>query len=106
MALTPLLQEECEAIVAHMNDDHSETIANYVRYFGGVQDVVSAELREITNHELYIDTVAHDLSCRLAVQLIRPVQTAGEARKVLVEMAKEARDGLRGEPPGSALDAS
>jgi len=98
VTLKPLLKQECDAIIAHMNDDHGETLANYVRYFGGVQDVISVELKQITNHELYIDTVAHDLSCRLAVQLVRPVQSAVEAREVLVEMAKEAREGLRNNP--------
>ena len=97
MTMIPLSKEDAESIVAHMNDDHSETVANYVRYFGGVKDVISAELKSITNHELYIDTVAHALSCRLAVQLIRPVHNASDARKVLVEMAKQARKGLHRE---------
>jgi hypothetical protein len=77
-----------------MNDDHGETLANYVRYFGGVKDVISAELKDITNYELHIDTVAHALSCCLAVQLIRPVYSANDARQVLVEMARLAKEGL------------
>lgn len=101
MTLIPLPDDEAESIVTHMNEDHCETLANYVRYFGGVKDVISAELKEITNHELYIDTVAHSLSCRLAVQLIRPVHSAQEARKVLVEMARQAREGLH-----SSIDSS
>jgi putative heme iron utilization protein len=95
MTIVPLTKEDSESIVTHMNDDHSETVANYVRYFGGVKDVISAELKDITNHELYIDTVAHALSCRLAIQLVRPVKNALDAREVLVEMARQAREGLR-----------
>jgi len=95
MTINPLLKEEADRIISHMNEDHSETLANIVRYFGGVSDVISAELKEITNHELYIDTNAHDLSCRLAVQLVRPINSSAEAREVLVEMAKQAREGLK-----------
>ncbi len=94
MSLEPLPVKETAEIMEHMNQDHSETLANYVRYYGGVKDVISAELKEITHHELYIDTVAHDFSCRLAVQLIKPIKKISEARTILVEMAKQAREGL------------
>ena len=97
MTLERLPETDFASIVAHMNGDHPETLANYVRYFGGVKDVISAELKEITPHELYIDTISHELSCRLAVQLIRPVHNAREAREVLVDMARQAREGLHTE---------
>ena len=95
MTLIPLPREDVDSIVAHMNNDHSETLANYVRYFGGVKEVISAELKDITHHELHIDTVAHSLSCCIAVQLIRPIHNSADVRQVLVEMAKVAKEGLQ-----------
>lgn len=104
MTITLLNHEDTQSIIAHMNDDHSETVANYVRYFGGVKGVISAELKAVTNHELYIDTIAHALSCCLAVQLIRPVRNVREVREVLVEMAKQAREGLHSEGREPEMD--
>ncbi|WP_020405138.1 DUF2470 domain-containing protein [Hahella ganghwensis] len=93
----PLPEDEVSSIVEHMNQDHADTLVNYVRYFGGVDGVISATLHSINANEMHIDVVAHSLSCRLAIQLIRPLNSAGEARSVLVEMAKQARSGLHEE---------
>ena len=94
MTSNVLSETDAQSIIDHMNKDHSDTLINYVRYFGGVKDVISAELHSITQHELYIDIVAHALACRLAVPLIQSIHGVDEARAVLVEMAKQAREGL------------
>ncbi|ABC27225.1 putative heme iron utilization protein [Hahella chejuensis KCTC 2396] len=92
-----LSTQDVAGIIQHMNDDHAETLCNYVRYYGGVHDVVSAELTEITSHELYLQVIAHSLSCKLSVPLIRSIHSTEEARQVLVEMAKQAKAGLASE---------
>ncbi len=94
MSLTP---DEITSIVDHMNQDHADTIVNYVRYFGGVDGVISASLHSLNTNEMYIDVVAHSLSCRLAIPLLRPLASVVDARSILVEMAKQARSGLHDE---------
>ncbi|OZG74618.1 heme iron utilization protein [Hahella sp. CCB-MM4] len=93
----PLTPDEITSIVDHMNQDHADTIVNYVRYYGGVDGVISASLHSINQNEIYIDVVAHSLSCRLAIPLIRPLTSVTDARIILVEMAKQARSGLHDE---------
>ena len=89
-----LSTSDIAAIVDHMNEDHADTLVNYVRYFGGVEEVISATLNTITTTEMHIDVIAHSLSCKLAIPLSRTIQQASDARNILVEMAKQARAGL------------
>ncbi len=99
-----LSSDDIASIVDHMNQDHADTLVNYVRYFGGVEEVISATLNTITPTELHIDVIAHSLSCKLAIPLIRTIQQVGEARTILVEMAKLARAGLHGEQEETSND--
>lgn len=94
MALT---EQEMQAILDHMNQDHEDTLRNYAAYFGGVADVRHARMREITRHEMRIHIEGESVDCTIALPLSQPVDTAAQARQVLVEMARTARQGLQQE---------
>jgi putative heme iron utilization protein len=80
------LAEADEAIVAHMNADHTVALADYCRHYHGVTPVAV----EMTG----IDCDGFDV--RADGQLLRfgfpdPVTNAGKAREALVAMARAAR---------------
>ncbi len=87
-------QAEVQGILDHMNQDHPDTLRLYISYYGGLQDVRHAELRAITRHEMRIHAEGDTVDCVMAIPLSRPVDTPSDARTVLVEMARVARQGL------------
>ena len=97
MALT---EQEMQSILDHMNQDHEDTLRNYVAYFGGIHDVRHAQLRAITRHEMRIHAEGDSVSCTIALPLSRAIDSPDEARQVLVEMARVARQGLMQEGIG------
>lgn len=88
----PVVEQLAEAeqrAVDHMNNDHLDAIANYARYFakaegaGWVMTGIDAD---------GFDLAAGDVSRR--VFFPSPLKDARDMRVTLVDMAKEAREGL------------
>lgn len=94
-----LTEPELRGILEHMNQDHADTLRLYVAYYGGLHGVRRAELRELTRHEMRIQVEGPQVNCLMAIPLIRPIESARDARDVLVQMAHDARRGAgRNEP--------
>jgi len=91
MALT---EQEMQSILEHMNQDHEDSLRIYVSYYGGIPEVRRAQLRALTRHEMRIQVQGDGVDCLLAIPLSRPVDTPADARSVLVEMARVARQSL------------
>ena len=91
MALT---EQEMQSILEHMNQDHEDSLRIYVSYYGGIPKVRRAQLRALTRHEMRIEVQGEGVDCLLAIPLNHPIDTAEDARRVLVEMARIARQSL------------
>lgn len=76
-----------DSAVAHMNDDHLEAIGLYARIFGKAGD---GSWRIATLDPEGIDLVDGDRICR--VWFPAPLHQAADLRKVLVQMAADARE--------------
>lgn len=91
MALT---EQEMQGILEHMNQDHEDSLRIYVSYYGGIPHVRRAQMRALTRHEMRIQVEGEGVDCLLAIPLSQPVDTPADARRVLVEMARHARQSL------------
>lgn len=101
-----LSEEEKSSVIQHMNTDHADAVLAYVQAFSGCTDARSAELVELETHEmtLNVQTCAGDESTRIT--LSEPVNTLGDARRVLIKMARDARAELNTSQPNSESQES
>ncbi|MCH9673636.1 MAG: DUF2470 domain-containing protein [Gammaproteobacteria bacterium] len=81
-------------IIAHMNEDHADAVVLYARHFAGV-DATDAVLVGFDELGLEIDCGTGEDRRRVRVDFAEPVSTPGQARNVLIEMAKIARAGAK-----------
>ena len=83
--LTP---DAIATIVAHMNEDHGDSIADYARHYGGIASVESARIRDFdatAMHVVYIvDGAPHE--CSIAFE--HALTDTDDARAVLIAMAR------------------
>jgi len=78
-------------IIQHMNDDHSEAMADYCRAFSKAQDFSDVKMTGIDQYgfELSVNTPAGWRPVRLGFE--SPVRSPGEVRTAMVSLAKRAR---------------
>ena len=84
-------------IIAHMNDDHGDTMVLYCRAFSRATDTTEAQMTSVDRYgfEMSATTEAGPRPIRLAFD--EPAAHPGDVRKTLVSLADKARDEL-GEP--------
>lgn len=87
--IEPGLDAMEEAVLAHMNDDHRDTVALYARHFAGAH----AGAWTMTG----LDAEGFDLACGDDVRRVffeHPLEDETDVRETLVAMADEARQSL------------
>lgn len=85
------LAQHAKGIIAHMNDDHSDTMVLYCRAFSRATDTSAATMTGVDRYgfEMSATTAAGPRPIRLA--FAKPAATADEVRMELVALAKKAR---------------
>lgn len=83
------------AIVAHMNDDHADSVADYARHYGAMDQVDSAHLIGLDADAMRIEAFAGGARSVIVVDFDHPLRDAADARDTLIAMAREA-SGRRG----------
>jgi len=86
------LAPHAAAILAHMNDDHRDTMLLYTHAFTKARDATSASMTGVDRYgfEMSVDTPAGARPIRLG--FAQTIATPDEARRELVALAKRARD--------------
>ena len=87
-----------ESAIAHMNEDHAEALRLYATRLLGLAD---GDWKMTGTDPGGIDLRAGSLRARL--DFPEPVATSGELRRVLVELARDARS-RQGVRDGACLD--
>jgi heme iron utilization protein len=84
-------------IVAHMNEDHADAVADLARVQGGVPSALRAEMTgcDRDGFDVVADTGGGPVPAR--VPFPSPLDGPEEARPVLIAMLREARAALRGD---------
>lgn len=83
-----------DRIITHMNEDHADAVLLYARAFAARLDATSAQLIGFDETGMDIDCIENGQSSRCRVDFNQPLNNAGEARQVLVEMVGIAREKL------------
>ncbi len=86
-------------IMDHMNEDHGDALLLYAKGFGGVTEATSARMVDLDVEFMELEVTTPTGVEMVPLQLIEDVHNATEARQVLVEMARIAREG---EPYGGS----
>ena len=85
-------QETSDRIIEHMNDDHADAVLLYVQVFAGHADAETARLVEFDAQGMgirYRGAGGAEAHCRIEFET--PLQSGGDARKLLVDMVDQAR---------------
>jgi putative heme iron utilization protein len=78
-------------VVAHMNNDHAEAVLLYAKTFGGLPQATAANMTGIDETGMDLDVTCENKSARVRIAFDQPLQSAGDTRRVLVDMAATAR---------------
>jgi putative heme iron utilization protein len=78
------------AMVAHMNDDHTDAVAAYVRHYCNMPEVVSATLLSIEPKAMRIAAQTGDSTQTVTVDFNHDLRDADDARDTLIAMARTA----------------
>ncbi len=87
-------RQTIKGIIAHMNEDHADAVLLYVQAFAGHADATSASLVgfDARGMDIRFRGVGDEADCRIEFE--SPVDSAGDARRLLVKMAAAARQRL------------
>jgi len=87
-----LTDGQISGIIEHMNDAHADTVLLYARVIGNRPDTVEAKMTSIDRHRMTLEIQAPSRSIEpLNILLAQAISTPMDARRVLVRMAKRAR---------------
>jgi hypothetical protein len=89
----PLLSPAAVArIVEHMNDDHADAVLRYVRFLAGRLNATAARLVDLDPIAMRIETDFADGTTQVvSVAFPEALESAEDAHRVMVSMAKDAR---------------
>ncbi|MEW6270453.1 MAG: DUF2470 domain-containing protein [Thermodesulfobacteriota bacterium] len=85
------LADSAAGILAHMNEDHADALRLYARVFAGV-DASEATMTSVDRMGFRVRVRDGERLRGLRINFPREARTTGDARAVLVEMVREARN--------------
>lgn len=86
------LAEAAPAILEHMNRDHADSLVLLARAFAGIE-AEAATMTAVDRLGFHVRLRDADRTRGARIAFLREVRSAPEARAVLVEMVRQARDG-------------
>jgi putative heme iron utilization protein len=89
------LAEAAPGIIEHMNADHADALRLIVRHYAG-EPVDEAAMTAVDRLGFQVRLKSGDRVHGQRVAFLQEVRTSEEARRVLVEMVKQARSGQGG----------
>lgn len=86
----PLATNEA-SMIAHMNDDHPDSVLAYARAFGNAGDASRALLTAIDRYGFDLLAITPEGEQRARVPFATTVHTSDEARRALIDLVRAAR---------------
>jgi putative heme iron utilization protein len=80
-----------DRICKHMNDDHSEAIVVYAKFFGNITTAESAQMLAIDSFGMDLKVETEKDTVPVRIEFARQLESAKDAHHILIEMLKEAR---------------
>ncbi len=78
-------------IVAHMNEDHGDSIADYARHYGGIACVESAHIRDFDARTMRVVAKVDGAEHECAIDFEHALTDTDDARDVLIAMARASK---------------
>jgi heme iron utilization protein len=85
------IAREAEAILEHMNRDHSDALPLYCRAFSRASDVQSASMTSIDRLGFEMSALTPEGPRPIRLAFARPIASKLDARQALVQLLKDAR---------------
>jgi putative heme iron utilization protein len=86
--MSEISTETTAAMIAHMNDDHAESVAFYAQHFGGRSDVTAAKLLTIEPDGMDIEVTGDAGSGIVRIPFDHVIVDTDDARDTLIAMAR------------------
>ena len=80
--------------IGHMNEDHASAVLAYARGLAGLTWAESAVLTELDTQGFALVATGRDQASTVRLPFPTPVVDADDLRRVLVDLAKQARASL------------
>ncbi|MFO0586491.1 MAG: DUF2470 domain-containing protein [Polyangiaceae bacterium] len=93
----PLAATEA-SMIAHMNDDHPDSVLAYARALGEIDGATRALITAIDRYGFELLAVTHEGERRLRLAFRGEVRSSDEARRAFVELVRAARAKLGASP--------
>lgn len=90
VGMAELTEESIAAIVAHMNEDHAESVIDYARHYGDLEVVDSATLRSFDDEGMTIVALSNGEKQVLSVDFDHTLTDTDDARDTLIAMARKS----------------
>ncbi len=83
------------AVIAHVNEDHSDANLDYARGPGGCPEAISAMLLKINRLGIVLQVTTSDDVKTIPVNFPEPLESQDQIRPVLINLLAEARKSLK-----------
>lgn len=86
------LAASADGIIAHMNDDHADTMVLYCKTMSKAVDTTEAEMVGLDRYGFEMSATTGEGPRPIRLAFSKPVSTSEEVRKEMVAMAHKARE--------------
>lgn len=90
----PFTADEVARMVAHMNEDHADSVRAYACHFGGRADATAAELRDIGAVSMRLRAETAGGPVELEIPFDHRLESTHDAHMTMVGMSKRAKRAL------------
>lgn len=80
-----------DRICKHMNEDHSEAILLYAKFYGNISEVEKAKMLSIDSEGMDLSVKVEDSNKQIRIKFDHSLEDAEDAHHTLIDMVKKAR---------------
>jgi putative heme iron utilization protein len=85
-----------DRICKHMNEDHSDAILLYAKFYGNMSEVEKAKMLSIDSEGMNLSVNVKDSNQKIRIKFDHSLEDAEDAHHTLIDMVKKARTNSQG----------
>lgn len=90
----PFSRDDVVRMVAHMNEDHADSVLAYAQHFAKRPQVTAARLLDVTPTEMHLVATGPDGDEPLRIPFDHSLESGHDAHMTMVKMSKQAKRSL------------
>lgn len=91
---TPLSAEQVADMVAHMNDDHADSVLAYAQHYGACRAATAAVLLDVSPDAMRLRVQLPEAEREIAIAFDHRLESAHDAHMTMIRMSKAAKRAL------------